>query len=161
MSTRLRVQALYRMKNMAFWKEKTLAQMNSEQWELLCDGCGKCCLNKIIDDETEELYYTNVSCQLLDAQQCQCRHYEQRFDFVPSCTKVTLDNIAELTWLPDSCAYRRLYLGCSLPSWHPLVTGDKQQMHALGMSTQGKVVNETKVKYLEDHIVLWPLKDCD
>ncbi|MCZ4336907.1 YcgN family cysteine cluster protein [Shewanella colwelliana] len=146
---------------MSFWKEKTLAQLTSEEWELLCDGCGKCCLNKVIDDETEELYYTNAACKLLDPIQCQCQQYDERFTLVPGCTKVTLDNIASLTWLPDSCAYRRIYQGRDLPSWHPLLAGDKQQMHANGMSTQNKIVNETKVKYLEDHIVLWPLKDCD
>ncbi|CAM4097958.1 YcgN family cysteine cluster protein [Shewanella aquimarina] len=146
---------------MSFWKEKTLAELSAQEWESLCDGCGKCCLNKIIDDETDELYYTNAACKLLDAKACNCMHYEQRFTFVPSCTKVTVDNIAELTWLPDSCAYRRLYQGRDLPSWHPLLTGDKTKMHELGMSIRNKIVNENKVRYLEDHIVLWPLKDCD
>jgi hypothetical protein len=146
---------------MSFWKDKSLAELNSHEWEQLCDGCGKCCLNKIIDDDTEALYYTNAACQLLDAKDCQCLHYDQRFNFVPSCTKVTLSNIAQLTWLPDSCAYRRLYLGRALPSWHPLLAGDKQAMHDLGMSIRNKVISEEKVKYLEDHIVLWPLKDCD
>ncbi len=146
---------------MSFWKEKSLAQLTTEEWEQLCDGCGKCCLNKIIDDDTDELYYTNAACKLLDGSRCQCIHYQQRFNFVPSCTKVTLDNIAELTWLPDSCAYRRLYLGRELPSWHPLIVGHSDIMHELGLSVQGKVVNETKVKYLEDHIVTWPLKDCE
>ena len=147
---------------MSFWKDKSLAELSAHEWELLCDGCGKCCLNKIIDDETEQLYYTNAACKLLDGKGCQCQHYEQRFNFVPSCTKVTPENISELTWLPDSCAYRRLYLGRELPSWHPLLNGgDKQAMHDLGMSTRNKVINEDKVKYLEDHIVLWPLKDSD
>ncbi|MPY24225.1 YcgN family cysteine cluster protein [Shewanella psychropiezotolerans] len=146
---------------MEFWKEKTLAQMNTSEWESLCDGCGKCCLNKIIDDETEELYYTNAACKLLDSHEGHCTHYSNRFDYVPSCTQVTMDNVAELTWLPDSCAYRRLYLGKSLPSWHPLITGSKTQMHKNGMSTQDKVICETKVKYMEDHIVLWPLRDLN
>ncbi|WP_394202013.1 YcgN family cysteine cluster protein [Shewanella waksmanii] len=146
---------------MAFWKQKSLEQLTTVEWEQLCDGCGKCCLNKLIDDETEELYYTNAACKLLDSDSCGCVHYIQRFDFVPTCTKVTIDNIAELTWLPESCAYRRLYMGRDLPSWHPLIVGDKQQMHAKGMSVKGKVVNETKVRDIEDHIVLWPLRDCD
>ncbi|MCE9678595.1 YcgN family cysteine cluster protein [Shewanella sp. AS1] len=149
------------MNKNTFWKEKTLAELTLDEWEQLCDGCGKCCLNKIIDDDTDELYYTNAACKLLDNQACHCIHYANRFDHVPSCTKVTLENIAELTWLPDSCAYRRLYLGRDLPSWHPLLSGSKQAMHDLGISVRNKTVNETKVKYLEDHIVSWPLKDCD
>ncbi len=146
---------------MSFWKDKSLAQLTIEEWEQLCDGCGKCCLNKIIDDDTDELYYTNAACKLLDGASCQCIHYQQRFNFVPSCTKVTLENIAELTWLPDSCAYRRLYLGRELPSWHPLIVGHREAMHGLGLSVKNKVVDESKVRYLEDHIVTWPLKDCE
>ncbi|MCL1039107.1 YcgN family cysteine cluster protein [Shewanella corallii] len=146
---------------MSFWKEKKLAELTDEQWESLCDGCGKCCLNKLIDDETEELYYTNAACQLLDRQNCQCTHYGTRFIHVPQCTKVTADNISELTWLPESCAYKRLNEGRDLPSWHPLITGSDDAMHAAGMSVQGKVVCESSVRDIEDHIVLWPLKDMD
>lgn len=135
--------------------------MSKEEWESLCDGCGKCCLNKLIDDETDELYYTNAACKLLDRDACRCRHYEERFNFVPGCAAITVENIASLTWLPDSCAYIRLYQGRDLPSWHPLITGSKDAMHAAGMSVKGKVVCETKIRDLEDHIVLWPLKDID
>ncbi|MCL1144730.1 YcgN family cysteine cluster protein [Shewanella marinintestina] len=146
---------------MAFWNEKNLAQMSTEEWESLCDGCGKCCLNKLIDDETEELYYTNAACQLLDNKAGHCTNYEQRFKFVPSCTKVTVDNIDSLTWLPDSCAYRRLFMGRELPTWHPLRTGSKEAMILAGMSVAGKVTCETKVRDIEDHIVLWPMKDIE
>jgi uncharacterized cysteine cluster protein YcgN (CxxCxxCC family) len=146
---------------MAFWTEKTLAEMTASEWESLCDGCGKCCLNKLIDDETEALYYTNASCHLLNLQSCSCSRYPERFEYVPECTAITVDNIASLTWLPDSCAYRRLHLGRPIPSWHPLITGSKDAMHQAGMSVKGKVVNETKVRNIEDHIVLWPLKDID
>ncbi|MCL1123459.1 YcgN family cysteine cluster protein [Shewanella surugensis] len=146
---------------MPFWKTTPLAEMSPTQWESLCDGCGKCCLNKIIDDETEVLYYTNVACELLAHQQGSCKDYEHRFTKVPGCTKVSMDNIAELTWLPKSCAYRRLYLGRDLPHWHPLITGSKQAMQAAGNSVNGRVISEQRVKYLEDHIVLWPLKDVD
>jgi uncharacterized cysteine cluster protein YcgN (CxxCxxCC family) len=144
-----------------FWKQKRLDEMTTEEWESLCDGCGKCCLNKLIDDETDELYYTNAACKLLDRDACHCRHYTERFTFVPGCAAITVDNIASLTWLPDSCAYIRLYQGRDLPSWHPLITGSKEAMHAAGMSVKGKVVCETKVRDMEDHIVLWPLKDID
>ncbi|MEO3682383.1 YcgN family cysteine cluster protein [Shewanella vesiculosa] len=144
-----------------FWTTIPLEDMTTEQWESLCDGCGKCCLNKIIDDETDELYYTNAACHLLDDSSCGCRRYPERFTYVPECTAITPVNIAELTWLPDSCAYRRVYAGKGLPSWHPLLTGNKDAMHAAGISVQGKTVNETKVKYLEDCIVLWPMLDVE
>ncbi|MCP3127395.1 YcgN family cysteine cluster protein [Shewanella sp. KJ2020] len=146
---------------MAFWQSKTLAQMTATEWESLCDGCGKCCLNKLIDDETEDLYYTNAACLLLDHNSASCQHYSDRFSYVPQCTVITLDNINQLTWLPDSCAYRRLAAGRGLPSWHPLITGSKEAMHLAGMSIQGKVIDERRVKDIEDHIVLWPLKDID
>ncbi|WP_198783212.1 YcgN family cysteine cluster protein [Shewanella putrefaciens] len=146
---------------MAFWQSKTLAQMTATEWESLCDGCGKCCLNKLIDDETEDLYYTNAACLLLDHNSASCQHYSDRFSHVPQCTVITLDNINQLTWLPDSCAYRRLAAGRDLPSWHPLITGSKEAMHLSGMSIQGKVIDERRVKDIEDHIVLWPLKDID
>lgn len=135
--------------------------MTPGEWESLCDGCGKCCLNKLIDDETDELYYTNAACKLLDREVCACIHYEKRFTFVPQCTEITPENVASLTWLPDSCAYRRLYQQRDLPSWHPLITGNKEAMHLAGMSIKGKAICESSVKEIEDHIVLWPLKDCD
>ena len=144
-----------------FWITTPLEKMTPEQWESLCDGCGKCCLNKIIDDETDELYYTNAACHLLDNDTCGCRRYPNRFTYVPECTAITPENIAELTWLPDSCAYRRLHVGKDLPSCHPLLTGNKEAMHAAGISVQGKTVNEMKVKYLEDCIVLWPMLDVE
>ncbi|NKF51569.1 YcgN family cysteine cluster protein [Shewanella sp. WXL01] len=146
---------------MAFWEELSLEQMNNEQWELLCDGCGKCCLNKVIDDDTEELYYTNAACHLLSHKTGSCDKYPERFKHVPQCTAITKDNIASLDWLPDSCSYRRLHMGKTLPSWHPLLTGSKAAMHQAGMSVKGKVVDERKIKYLEDHIVLWPLVSKD
>lgn len=146
---------------MQFWKQKSLSEMTNEEWESLCDGCGKCCLNKIIDDDTDELYYTDVGCELLDSNTCQCKQYTKRFDFVPACTEITVKNIADLTWLPESCSYRRLYKGRDLPSWHPLLVGSKKEMNAKGLSVANRIVCETKVKYLEDHIVTWPLKDIE
>ncbi len=146
---------------MLFWETKTLAEMSSEEWESLCDGCGKCCLNKIIDDDTEELFYTNTTCKLLNIKQCNCNQYEQRLSLVPECTVISLENLPKLDWLPDSCAYRRLYLGKHLPSWHPLLTGSKNQMHKKGMSVRGKSVCETKIRDIENHIVTWPLNCID
>ena len=146
---------------MNFWTNTPLKEMTTEQWESLCDGCGKCCLNKIIDDETEELYYTNAACHLFDDKTCNCRQYNTRLSLVPECTTITPENVSSLTWLPDSCAYRRLDAGRDLPSWHPLLTGSKAAMHGMGISAQHKTVNENTVKYLDDCIVLWPLKDVD
>lgn len=146
---------------MSFWIEKKLSQMSATEWEALCDGCGKCCLNKIIDDDTNELFYTNACCKLLDQETCHCQNYQQRFQLVPECTAISIDNIAELTWLPDTCAYRRLYLGKSLPVWHPLLCGSSEKMHQLGMSVMGKTICETRVNELENHIVSWPLNVID
>lgn len=144
--------------NSTFWKEKSLSQMNEQEWESLCDGCGKCCLNKVIEDETDELFFTNVACQLLNTKSCQCRDYPNRFKKVPDCFKVTLDNRDSFSWLPASCAYRLLDEGKELPSWHPLIVGSAKEMHRLGQSVRGKVICETKAGDLEDHVVTWPLK---
>ncbi|MBM7073839.1 YcgN family cysteine cluster protein [Shewanella sp. 202IG2-18] len=146
---------------MAFWEEKSLSEMTSLEWESLCDGCGKCCLNKIIDDETNELFYTDAACKLLDHKMASCKDYSNRTKLVPECTVITIENLSELDWLPESCAYRRLYLGKTLPKWHPFITGNKKKMHKLDMSIKDKVIDERSVKYLEDHIVMWPLYDID
>ena len=132
--------------------------MNAQEWESLCDGCGKCCLNKIIDDETEELHFTNVACKLLHTKTCQCRHYPQRFKYVKDCVKVSLDDIEQFHWLPKSCAYRLLVEDKPLPIWHPLLTGSKSAMHKGGFSIRGKVISETKIDitYLDEYIATWP-----
>ncbi|GLP96502.1 YcgN family cysteine cluster protein [Paraferrimonas sedimenticola] len=143
----------------AFWRRKTLQELTPQEWESLCDGCGKCCLNKVIDDDTDDLYYTEVRCKLLDNKTCQCKQYQNRFDYVPDCVTITPENVAELDWLPNTCAYRRLYFGEDLPNWHYLIAGDKRKMHKKQKSVQGKTVCETGVKELQDHIVIWPLMD--
>ncbi|MGB0895173.1 MAG: YcgN family cysteine cluster protein [Parashewanella sp.] len=146
---------------MSFWETKSLSEMTTDEWESLCDGCGKCCLNKIIDDETDELFYTDAACRLLDVKTCECKHYSTRFDYVPDCTVVTLEKLPEMDWLPESCAYRRLFLGKQLPKWHPLIAGTKKKMHRKEMSVKNKAVNEKHIKNLEDHIVMWPLFSTD
>lgn len=140
-----------------FWKTKSLAQMSEQEWESLCDGCAKCCLNKVIDDETDELFFTNVACELLNTKSCQCSNYPNRFKLVPDCFKVTLANRDSFSWLPASCAYRLLDEDKDLPSWHPLITGSQKEMHALGQSVRGKVISEKDAGDLEDHVVYWPL----
>ncbi len=139
-----------------FWQHKTLVQMTESEWESLCDGCGKCCLNKLIDDETEKLHFTNVACKLLNTKSCRCKKYEQRFKLVPDCVKVSLEDIDQFHWLPKTCAYRLLVEGKSLPEWHPLLTGNQSAMHAGGFSIRGKVVSELAAGDLEDHVVDWP-----
>ena len=141
-----------------FWEEKTLSQMSQSEWESLCDGCGKCCLNKIIDDDTEELYFTNVSCKLLHTKSCKCKKYDQRFKLVKDCVKVSLDDIDQFHWLPANCAYRLLVEDKPLPVWHPLLTGSQSAMHKGGFSVRGKIISEEKVHPddLEDYIAIWP-----
>ncbi|MBO1519425.1 YcgN family cysteine cluster protein [Oceanisphaera pacifica] len=138
-----------------FWYTKSLEQMSDKEWEALCDGCGKCCLNKLIDEDTDELIHTNVACELLNTHSCACSNYENRFSIVPDCLKITRDKLDDYFWLPSSCAYRLLSEGKSLPSWHPLRTGSKSAMHKAGQSVRGKVVPESKAGAWEDHIITW------
>ncbi|TXH35796.1 MAG: YcgN family cysteine cluster protein [Rhodospirillaceae bacterium] len=141
--------------DLPFWKTTKLGQMSRAQWESLCDGCGKCCLNKLIDDDTEELFFTNVACRQLDLRNCRCKDYAHRHDVVPDCIKLTPRNLAKINWLPETCAYRLIRDGKDLPWWHPLVSGDPTTVHRAGISVRGRAVTETKAGPLEDHIVDW------
>lgn len=138
-----------------FWYTKSLEEMSDGEWEALCDGCGKCCLNKLIDEDTDELVHTNVACELLNTHSCACSDYDNRFAKVPDCLKITRDKLDDYFWLPSTCAYRLLAEGQSLPSWHPLRTGSKSAMHKAGQSVRGKVVPESKAGNWEDHIIIW------
>ncbi|MFG0604746.1 YcgN family cysteine cluster protein [Vibrio mimicus] len=137
-----------------FWQSKTLDQMTEAEWESLCDGCGKCCLHKLMDEDTDEIYYTNVACSWLNSETCSCKDYRNRFSSGEECLKLTRDKIEEFIWLPDTCAYRLLGSGQTLPEWHPLLTGSKDAMHAADESVRGKIVYEVDVIDWEDHIVL-------
>jgi len=139
-----------------FWKTKTLKQMSRGEWESLCDGCGRCCLHKLRDEETEELVWTTVACRLLDTQSCQCKDYPNRRDHVPDCVKLTPKKVATIDWLPPSCAYRLVAEGQDLPWWHPLVSGDPETVHSSGASVRGGAVPERQARDLEDHIADWP-----
>jgi hypothetical protein len=120
----------------SFWEIKTLQQMTAEEWELLCDGCGLCCLVKIEDEGSGEIFNTTVSCRQLDVESCRCGDYKNRLIDVPMCTKLTLGNLPLLSWLPETCAYKRLYAGKPLPSWHPLITKDNSSVHQAGVSAK-------------------------
>jgi hypothetical protein len=139
-----------------FWQRKTLAEMNREEWESLCDGCARCCLNKIEYEDTGEIVHTNVTCRLLDPETCRCASYDQRKRFVPECQILTPQNLKRYKWLPPSCAYLRLSQGRGLAWWHPLVSGDADTVHAAGISVRGRTVSEREAKALEDHVVEWP-----
>ncbi len=139
-----------------FWKTKSLEEMTQTEWESLCDGCGRCCLHKLRDDETEELSFTNVACRLLDLGTCRCRHYETRRTYVPDCVSLTPEMVREIDWLPPSCAYRLLAEGRDLPAWHPLRSGDPATVHQSGASIRGRAVDERHAGELEHYITEWP-----
>jgi len=139
-----------------FWETKTLDQMTRAEWESLCDGCGRCCLHKLRDDDTGALWWTNVACRLLDNDTCQCSNYTKRRRLVPDCVQLTAENLTEIDWLPPSCAYRRLAEGKTLAWWHPLVSGDAATVHTSGISVRGRVVDERDAGPLDHHLAEWP-----
>lgn len=146
---------------MQFWKKKSLTEMSREEWESLCDHCGKCCLAKLENEDDEgTVYYTNIICDLFDKNDGSCTDYWNRETLVPTCLRLTQDNLDQIEWLPLSCAYRRIMEGRGLAKWHHLVSGDKSTIHETGHSVLGRVVFEKEVneEELEEHIVTWPLK---
>ena len=147
------------MADAPFWRRKTLAEMTETEWESLCDGCGRCCLNKLEDVDTGRIDYTQVGCRLLDTETCRCRDYANRSARVDDCVRLKADNVAGLSWLPPTCAYRLVAQGRDLYWWHPLVSGDPETVHAAGISVRGRVPaleDEIPDEDLEDHIVSWP-----
>lgn len=142
-----------------FWERKPLQKMNPREWEALCDGCGKCCLNKLEDEDSGEVALTRVACRLLDDATCRCTQYDIRHQFVPECIVMRPDNIHEHAyWLPQTCAYRLLWEGKPLYDWHPLLSGSPDSVHAAGVSVQGLTVSEfeTPEEEWEDYIIEEP-----
>ncbi len=138
-----------------FWKTKTLAEMTEAEWESLCDGCGKCCLHKLEDVDSGDIAFTNVACRLLDLDSIRCSDYPDRKRHVPDCVKLSARDVMTLTWLPDSCSYRRVARGQGLADWHPLLTGDPDSVHRAGASVRGRIVSEDEIGNLEDYVTGW------
>jgi hypothetical protein len=140
-----------------FWKTKKLWQMSQAEWESLCDGCGLCCLNKLEDWDTGELYWTNIACHMLDGHSCRCKDYKNRLDHVPDCIQLDVRQVNELEWLPATCGYRLVNEGKDLNWWHPLVSGDPETVHAAGISARDRTIPDTgiEVEDFEDYIVDW------
>jgi len=139
-----------------FWRTKRLSQMTAEEWESLCDGCGKCCLHKLQFDKPRRVEYTNVACRLLDLKTCRCSDYEHRSEKVPDCVQLAPDTVKKLNWLPSTCAYRLVARGDDLYWWHPLVSGDPESVVKAGQSVRGRAIAERQADILDHHLVSWP-----
>jgi hypothetical protein len=142
-----------------YWKTKPLEALSPTEWESLCDGCGRCCLVKLEDEDTGKVHYTDVVCRLFEENSCRCGDYRQRRRKVRDCLKLTPQTVRELGWLPPSCAYRLRAEGRPLPWWHPLVSGSSETVHQAGVSIRGRIAaSETEVELEDypDHIVSWP-----
>ena len=139
-----------------FWKQKKLCELTRDEWEALCDGCAKCCLHRLEDEDTREIQFTNVACRLLDQESGRCTRYQERSILVPDCITMTLKDLDDPYWLPSTCAYRLLAEGKDLPQWHPLISKDKNSAIAAGITIKGRAVTAKDAKDLEKYIVKWP-----
>ncbi len=144
-----------------YWETKALSDMTKQEWEQLCDGCGKCCLHKLEDADSGDVYYTRVACRLLDIDTCRCSNYPQRQALVPDCLSLTPDGVSQFDWLPGSCAYRKLARGEALEWWHPLVSGRPETVHEAGVSVRDVAVPEHTVDAVdfEDFVIGQPHPD--
>jgi uncharacterized protein len=136
-----------------FWDDVPLEKLDRAQWEALCDGCGKCCIHKLEDEETGELHATNVACRLLNRHSGGCSNYKHRHAYVPECIRLTPAKLTQLDWLPKTCAYVLRANGDPLPDWHYLITGDRESIHAAGMSVRGWTISEDDAGELEYHLI--------
>jgi len=139
----------------SFWKEKPLNELTPDEWEALCDSCAKCCLQRLEDEDSGEVYTTNIVCRYLNQDECRCNDYPNRSINVPDCVSVTLELLQDPYWLPSTCAYRLLAEGKDLPDWHPLISGTPDSVFISGNSIQGRVVCETEADDPEFHLIQW------
>jgi uncharacterized cysteine cluster protein YcgN (CxxCxxCC family) len=142
-----------------FWRVKTLEELSNAEWESLCDGCGRCCLVKLEDEDDGKIHFTDVGCKLLDAGACRCTDYKRRRRRVKDCVKLTPEAVRSLTWLPQTCAYRRVAEGRDLAWWHPLVSGSPDTVHEAGVSVRGRVSaseDDIPAELWPERIVKWP-----
>jgi uncharacterized cysteine cluster protein YcgN (CxxCxxCC family) len=149
------------MDDKPFWQTKTLSEMTPAEWESLCDGCGRCCLNKLEDEDTGAIYFTDVACKLLDCESCACKDYPNRQAIVPDCLQLTPEVVPETPWLPPTCGYRLVDEGKDLFWWHPLVSGNPDTVHEAGISVRGRTSGTEETipdEELEDHLVDWPMQ---
>ena len=140
---------------MKFWETKTLAEMSTAEWESLCDNCGKCCLIKLEDEDSGEIAFTSVVCNLIDLDSCRCTRYSERTTLVPECIDLKQHDFAAYNWLPSTCAYRLLTDGKPLPDWHPLISGNPESVKDAGVSISSYAIKESQVDDPEDHIISW------
>jgi uncharacterized protein len=145
------------MAESGWWNTKQLSELSTVEWEALCDGCAKCCLHKLEDEDSGEVFYTKVRCQYLDEAQCACSDYSRRSVLMPNCIHLHVDEVSSYDWLPVSCAYRLRANGQPLPDWHPLVSGDPESVHTAGISIRGRSISDEFVHPdgYEEHIIHW------
>lgn len=143
------------MAGIPFWKAKSLNELTREEWESLCDGCGRCCLHKLEDEDSGQIVQTNVICRLSDPETCQCTRYAERQRLVPDCVVLSIENVSSLPWMPSTCAYRLVAEGQDLRWWHPLVSGDPGTVYLAGISVKGMAISEREAGDLEDHVIDW------
>lgn len=148
---------MQKQKKAPAWVNKPLGRLSKHEWERLCDGCGRCCLHKLADSETGDIYYTSLACQLLDTELCQCTEYSCRRQYVPECLTLTVEDIPNLPWLPLTCAYRLRYENKPLPDWHPLISGCEESVHEAGISVRDYALSETRVPEAEwpEYVIEW------
>jgi len=144
-----------------FWKAKSMQEMDKQEWESLCDGCARCCLEKLECEDTGDVYFTHLVCRYLDQEKCSCTDYQNRTVLVPHCVQLTQENVLEYKWLPNTCGYRLIAEGKDLPDWHPLITGTHDTVLEAGIAVTGKVISEENVPFdeWEEHIITWA--SCD
>ena len=144
-----------------FWRTKTLEELTGAEWESLCDGCGRCCLNKLEYEDTGEIEWTDLACVLLDGKTCRCKDYKHRHQIVPGCIALTPESVRALPWLPPTCGYRLVAEGRDLYWWHHLISGDPETVHQAGISVRGRTETEVgkSIDDFDDHVVEWPGED--